>query len=185
MRLGVTGVPGTGKTVVARELSKRLKLEYFNVEDIIISQKLYREYDVERESYVIDVDRSIKWFEENNRNNAVYEGLALAYIATKKWIDKIIILRCNPYILEERLRRKGFSYSKIRENIASEILDIIPSEVYKNFGNSNTVQIDNSGDFKVTLEKALKFVRDDIAENDYVDWLSLVAGKGDLNKYLG
>ena len=184
MRIGVTGTPGTGKTTFSKELSRRLNLKYVNIEDIIIQENLHMGFDESRDSYILDIERAYKRMLEIAESNTVYEGLSLAYLADEEWLDKIIILRCNPYILEKRLAEKGFKPEKIKENIASEILDVIPSEVYSRFNRENVLQIDNSKDLEKAVEKAVRFINGEDVESDYVDWLGLIAEKNDIKRFL-
>jgi len=184
MRIGVTGAPGTGKTTFSKALSKRLMFEYINLEDIIIAEKLYTGYDELRGSYILDIDNAYKRVVELSSPNTIYEGLSIAYLADESWLDKIVILRCNPYILEKRLIEKGFDINKIRENIATEILDIIPAEVYSRFDRGKTIQIDNSGDLENSLDKAYRFILGEDIEDDHVDWLGLISINDDINRFL-
>lgn len=184
MKVGVTGVPGTGKTTFSKELSRRLNLKYVNVEDIIIKENLHMGFDESYDSYILDIDRAYKRMLEIAEPNTIYEGLSVAYLADDEWLDKVIILRCNPYILEERLIKKGFKPDKIKENIASEILDVIPSEVYSRFNRENVIEIDNSVDLERALEKAVKFIKGEDIESDYIDWLGLIAENNDIKRFL-
>ena len=40
----------------------------------------------------------------------------------------IIVLRCSPPVLAERLQARGYSEAKVKENVQSEILDVILCE---------------------------------------------------------
>ncbi len=184
MKIGVTGTPGTGKTTFSKELSRRLYLKYVNIEDIIINENLHMGYDETRGSYILDIDRAYRKMLEISEPNTVYEGLSIAYLADEEWLDKIIILRCNPYVLEKRLAEKGFSPEKIRENVASEILDVIPSEVYSRFDRRKTIQIDNSNDLEKSVDKAIRFIKGEEVDNDHVDWLGLVTERNDIRRFL-
>jgi adenylate kinase len=42
--------------------------------------------------------------------------------------DRIIVLRCAPETLAGRLRERGYSESKVTENVQAEILDVILCE---------------------------------------------------------
>lgn len=180
----MTGTPGTGKTTFSKALSQRLNYRYVNIEDIIVNENLHKGYDEARDSYILDIDKAYNRMLEISEPNTIYEGLSIAYLADEEWLDKVIILRCNPYILEKRLTEKGFKPEKIRENIASEILDIISSEVYSRFNIEKTIQIDNSGDLERGVEKAVRFLMGEDVESDYVDWLGLIAEKNDIKRFL-
>lgn len=43
--------------------------------------------------------------------------------------DAIVLLRCDPLVLVERLRARGWSEAKVRENVEAEALDVLAAEV--------------------------------------------------------
>ena len=185
MKIGVTGTPGTGKTTFSKLLASRLKYKYFNLEDFIINNKLYLEYDDTRGSYVLDLENAYKIFKQHMTDDTIYEGLSLAYLLDNELFDYVILLRCNPYELENRLREKGFSEDKIRENVQAEILDVVAYEVYSRVDRNKVIQIDNSSDLNTKVEKALNIILNKTPNQcDKVDWLGLIAQKGDIKKFL-
>jgi len=185
MKIGVTGTPGTGKTIFAKTLASQLKYDYFNLEDFIIKNKLYIEYDETRDSYVLDIEKAYDKFREVVSDNTVYEGLSVAYILDNELFDYVILLRCNPYELERRLKKKGFSEEKVRENIQAEILDVIAYEVFNKVDREKVIQIDNSNDLEEKVEKVINIVLHKTrGECDEVDWLSMIVEKGDIKRFL-
>ncbi len=125
MRILITGTPGTGKTSVSKRLSQLIKMEVVHLNDIIFEKNIYKEYDKERESYVVDLEkmeRICKAYE-----NVIIEG-HLAHYCMRDG-DIIIILRANPLTLKKRLKRRGYNIKKIEENVEAEIVDAITQEV--------------------------------------------------------
>ena len=55
-----TGTPGTGKTKVARFLSKALRYTYVDVHSLLRSKKLWSSYDNRRKCYVVDKTKLVK-----------------------------------------------------------------------------------------------------------------------------
>ncbi len=182
MIIGVTGSPGTGKSTFAVELAVRLGYKVFNVEDFIVKNGLYIGFDVERGSYILDIDKAVKRFNEVLSDGYIYEGLSLAYLVSERF-DYVIVLRCNPYVLEDRLVRKGFDRGKILENIQAEILDIVLSEVLNRVSREKVIQIDNSYNLEIGVEKVLNILNGMGGSGDSVDWLGLINKKGDLNRF--
>ena len=126
-RVILTGTPGVGKTTVAKLLASRLKYKYVSLNDEIFKRKAYKEYDKERESYVIDIKQLEKICEELPKNKVIIEGHLAHYCKG----DIIIVLRCAPIKLKQRMRKKGFNAKKIDENLQAEILDVILQETYE------------------------------------------------------
>ena len=102
MLTGITGTPGCGKTTVAETLRNRgvqiLDLKT-TVSPFVIGN--------EDESDIIDTDA---WREELVKSGI--DGFAEGLLAHYLPCDKLIILRCRPDVLTERLKGRGYSPEK-------------------------------------------------------------------------
>ncbi|MBR6447047.1 MAG: adenylate kinase family protein, partial [Methanomicrobium sp.] len=115
MMVSITGIPGTGKTAV----SSLLKEKGYSVtaqNDTI--GKYILERDEERDAIVIDEDL---WADEF----PVFDGIVEGHITHLLPSDRVIVLRCRPDVLEDRLRKRGYSAAKVKENVLAEALDTI------------------------------------------------------------
>ena len=50
--------------------------------------------------------------------------------------DLVIVLRCNPDVLKERLSTRNWKDAKIHENVSAEILGICTEESYELYGDN-------------------------------------------------
>jgi adenylate kinase len=57
--------------------------------------------------------------------HVVVEG----HFAHEMDVDGIVLLRCDPLVLVERLRARGWKEEKVRENVEAEALDVLAAEV--------------------------------------------------------
>lgn len=123
--VAITGTPGTGKTSVAAELRSR-GLEVVDLGEHIRVHGLLGEYDEGRETYEVDLDLLNSSLEEyRGRGGDVFmEGHLSHYMDC----GTIVVLRCEPEVLAGRLRARGYGEAKVRENVQSEILDVILCE---------------------------------------------------------
>ena len=132
--IGITGTPGTGKTLVANELRFRgipvLDLKT-TVQDFIL------EHDDEIGADIIDIDA---WAEQNTDIDGFVEGAIAHYLPC----DKIIVLRCRPDILMRRLASRGYSERKVKENAEAEALDVILIEAVDAFPTEQIYEIDTT-----------------------------------------
>ncbi len=149
MIIALSGTPGTGKTSTAKRLND---CNIINLNRLIKEHKLYTGVDHKRNSLIADqkkvqkkVNREVQNINHGDLNNTtVIEG----HLSHKlENIDAVIVLRCHPSVLKQRLGERGYSKSKIQENIEAEALDIILSEaaqaceqVYEINTTRNTVQ---------------------------------------------
>ncbi len=120
--ISLTGTPGTGKTT----MSQSLRDCGYNVVDLsafIRENGLLGEYDSEMGSYDVDVaklDEALK--DTRDSEELVFLEGHLSHFLT---CDKIIVLRCHPGVLENRLESRGYDREKVLENIQAEVLDVI------------------------------------------------------------
>ncbi|MDO5845664.1 MAG: AAA family ATPase [Methanocorpusculum sp.] len=134
MLTGITGTPGTGKTSVAAELRRR-GIPVLDLKTTVAPYVL--EHDDAAGADVVDVDA---WAAANAGLDGVVEGAFAHYLAC----DKIIVLRCRPDVLEERLAPRGYSAEKIRENAESEALDGILIETADAYADEQIYEIDTT-----------------------------------------
>lgn len=118
MKIAITGTPGTGKTVAAEGL-RRKGFEVMSVEQIIESHGIEKEYDEASDSYLVDTEELQRIPLEGN--TPFIEGHLSHYTD----VDVIVVLRCHPAVLRERLLERGYSEKKLTENVMAEILDVI------------------------------------------------------------
>jgi len=57
----------------------------------------------------------------------------------------VIVLRCEPSVLEDRLSERGDSEQKAKENAESEALDVVLSEAVDQHGQDAVYEIDTTG----------------------------------------
>jgi len=115
MLIALTGTPGTGKSTVADELSRRGH-PVVRANDTIGPYII--EEDEERKAHVIDTDR---WCDEFS----IKEGIVEGHLTHLLPAGRVIVLRCRPDILKERLAARGYHDEKIAENVEAELLDVV------------------------------------------------------------
>lgn len=121
----LTGTPGTGKSSVSEELRRR-GYDVLDGKSFIVENGLRGGYDAERDTYEVDLDELNDALEEfRSKDWPVVFDSHLSHFMDS---SGIIVLRCSPPVLAERLRVRGYSEAKVRENVQAEILDEILCE---------------------------------------------------------
>ncbi len=125
----VSGTPCTGKTTLARKLSKQFNYKYIDVNKIIKDNKLNEKYDKKRRCYIVDIKKLNKLLIKliNAKENLVIDS-HLSHYLSKKYVDLCIITKCDLKVLEKRLKKRKYNKSKIRENLDCEIFDVCLNE---------------------------------------------------------
>lgn len=134
MRVAVTGTPGTGKTTATGQLSSELEVLHLN--DAIEAEGLTDGTDEARGSWVADLDAVADWLD--GRDDVVVES-HLAHLVDA---DRVVVLRCRPDVLVERLRDRGEPDAKAAENAEAEALDLILAEAVERHGEAAVYEID-------------------------------------------
>jgi len=141
VRLALTGTPGTGKTTVASRLADdpTFDLPVVHLNEAIREHGLWSERDEARDSLVADLDAIRAWLDEDGPGD---DCLVDSHLAHHLDADRVVVLRCRPDVLETRLRERGESAEKTRENAESEALDVILAEAVERHGADAVYEID-------------------------------------------
>lgn len=176
----ITGNPGVGKHTISKKLSQKLGFSILDLNQIAIQNKIYQKHD-----HTLDVDtkKLAKITKKLVKKDTIVVGHLAPYVIEKSQPRLAIILRKNPYRLIPIYKKRKYTKKKIIENIGSEILGIIEYDSIARFGMKKTRQINatnlspNQIINKIMLAIKRKF------KGDEVDWLDLVANKGDLARF--
>ena len=170
----ISGTPCTGKTTISEKLSEKLNWELVKINDLAISNNLVLGIDEDKGYKIIDVDALndllLKIISEHE--NLIVEG-HLSHLCSGA--DKLIVLRCRPEILKERLALRNYSSSKINENLEAEALGVCSAESLDIYDN-NVYELDVSD---LAINEAVSILMDVIngqkdlsfGEIDFMDWL--------------
>jgi adenylate kinase len=162
MMCGITGTPGTGKSMIGTELARRGHTVVHLTDTVgpyVIGE------DEERDARIIDVDR---WSAEFIPVDGFVEG----HIAHLLPCDRIVVLRCRPDELRARLAQRKYRQTKIRENADAEALDVCLIETVEEFEPSQILELDTTGhDALWCADRIEGFARGEIpADFGHIDW---------------
>ncbi len=132
--MAVTGTPGTGKTTATELLETDLDVVHLN--EAIREEGLYERVDEERDSVVADMDAVAEWLD--GRDDVVIDS----HLAHHLDVDRVVVLRCRPDVLEDRLVERGEGEASAAENAESEALDLILSEAVDTHGFDSVYEIE-------------------------------------------
>lgn len=166
MMWGITGTPGTGKSMVADELARRgHTVVHINdtVQPYIIGK------DEDRDTQEIDTER---WAREFVTVNGFVEG----HFAHLLSCDRIVVLRCRPDELKKRLMIRNYRIEKIRENAEAEALDVCLIETVEGHDPSHILEIDTTDHDPVYCATQIeRFAQGEIpAAFGTIDWSSFL-----------
>ncbi len=129
MIIAVSGTPGTGKTTVAKSLSKLPGHSYVDVKKLIKDRRLSLGKDRKRDCDIIDhyeLNRILIKMIKSDRNLVIDSHLS--HMLPKRDVDACVVTSCSLKELKKRLKARGYSSGKIRENLDAEIFDTCRTE---------------------------------------------------------
>lgn len=166
MMCGITGTPGTGKSMIGDELARRGH-RVVHLTDTVGPYVIGD--DEKRDVQVIDVER---WVAEFTPVDGFVEG----HFAHLLPCDRIVVLRCRPDELAARLKQRKYREAKIRENAEAEALDSCLIETVEDYDPGRIFELDTTGrDAPYCAGRIEAFVRDEIpAGFGNIDWSSFL-----------
>ncbi len=158
MNLLVTGTPGTGKTTLAKNLGKKLKLKVINEKDFALQNSLGSFNDEnELEIPLKEFEKKANEFLKKNKN-VVFEGHVLCEM--KLNVDKVILIKMDPEQLEMRLEQRSYSPEKIMDNVFCEGIEYVKKHLLKNYQKESIIEVISASTSKTTLAKVLLALND-------------------------
>jgi adenylate kinase len=131
MIICITGVPGVGKSTIAKKLAEQIGAVLIDIYDFAIKSNLYEEYDEAEQTYIIDENKLFQeidnYIKKLNSKYIIIEG-NFAHLYDK--CDLYIVIKSDPNILYERLsKERNYPYNKIFTNIWAMNLEVIEDEL--------------------------------------------------------
>ena len=167
--VALTGSPGTGKSTLASRL-KEHGLSVITVEEIARDVNALSQSET---GFEVEISKLVHWAWDGSED-CIVDG----HLSHHCSIDAIIVLRCHPSELRERLRqRDDYGFEKIESNVEWELLSGVWSDIIASHPQVKVMELDTTNQ-QVSLETILDFisnhdasksVQDSIA--DSIDWI--------------
>ena len=185
----VTGTPGVGKTIVSERLAEKLGAVHIDVADLIRREGIAGGYDEKRQTLIADDEKLAKRVQQiiaKTSKTVIVDGHFATEAVPKGYVTKVILLRCHPKQLEQRMLEKGFQGAKLRENLAAEILDVCLTDAVNAVGVEKVCEV-NTTDKAVddTIKEIVSILRKaKRCRVGVVNCLGQLEMEGSLDKYL-
>jgi adenylate kinase len=152
----ITGTPGAGKTTI----SSQIDLPYYNIFELANRLECIDGYDEIRNASIIDEHKlKVKletWLNSIRDPLIIIEG-HISNIISKKYLSHCFVLSPPQSIIFERLKKRGYSKDKIRENMDAHILKECYYDALENYGKNNITEI-----FEIDTEKIKAHIKNSI-----------------------
>jgi adenylate kinase len=124
LAIGISGTPGTGKTAVGQLVAQQTSATFLDLSQVVKDQKLFEGRDHTRDTFIADLEalqQHILHVVSQSKEKYVIVGHFVDELSDEIF-QAIIILRCDPFVLIQRLRERQWPETKIVENLQAEIL---------------------------------------------------------------
>jgi adenylate kinase len=144
--IAISGTPGTGKTEAGVILAKHLNAEFIELGQVIKEQQFHYGEDLARGTLIANIEGLqeylINRFEDSPKRYIVVGHFA--DLVPKGSLTILVVLRCHPVILAQRLEARQWSSMKILENLQAEILGTCITEALSQHDREKIFEIDTS-----------------------------------------
>tara|TARA_A100000164_G_C21924151_1_gene782173 strand:- start:663 stop:1205 length:543 start_codon:yes stop_codon:yes gene_type:complete len=172
IRVGLTGSPGVGKTTVS-SLLVECGFSVESVEMIAEKYECIEDVDPKDGARAVDIEELASYLDsewsDRPKSKLVIDGHLSHFLP----VDCLIVLRCAPEILKQRLSSRGYSDSKISENVDWEIIGSAWNEVNDEIP---LIEFDSSSQSSESVAKSiLNWIEDGCKPNrplNPIDWIS-------------
>lgn len=179
MSIVITGNPGVGKHTISDEIAKRFELEIIDINSVAKEEGLFEK---NIDSNDVDVEKLKKILAAKVSEKNLIVGHLAPYVLDKNQLEKIIILRRDPYDLMNTYRDRKYTEKKCKENAGSEILGIIAHDSISKFKEKSFQVNTSEKSIQEVIERVANIISNS-AKSEDVDWLELVTKNNDLKKF--
>jgi adenylate kinase len=164
--IAISGVPGTGKTVVAHIVAKKTGANLIEIKKLIGKEIKYK-IDKKRNTKIVDIS-SVQHVVSKHLKNGL--NIIEGHYAHLLKADRVIVLRTSPAVLERRLKLRKWSIEKIHENIECELLDEITQESLKVHSAKRVFEIDTTKRSPYVIADKVIDLNTSNHRTAYIDW---------------
>lgn len=141
----ITGVPGTGKTTVAKLLSQKTGAALIDINKLVEVLRLYSGTDREDGAKLVrmkELEEEMSSAIKSEKHSLIAEGHLGCEM--KLPVQRVIVLRCEPKTLRQRMASRNYPPAKASANALSEALDYCTVWSEKNYGKRKVWEIDTT-----------------------------------------
>ncbi|CAO2821293.1 unnamed protein product [Amaranthus hypochondriacus] len=124
----VTGTPGTGKTTIASALAEAAQLRHVNIGELVKEKNLHDGWDEELDCHIINEDLVCDELEDMMEEGGIIVDYHGCDFFPERWFDRVVVLQTENSILYDRLSKRGYTGSKLSNNIECEIFQVLLEE---------------------------------------------------------
>ena len=178
-RISITGTPGCGKSSLAKYAIDVKKFGLMQISELAEKYGFIGKMDNDDGARPIDIDGLSQLLEEKWKLPPARNTFIDGHLSHLLPVDAIVILRCNPEILSQRNKARGWSEAKIKENEEWELLGGAWSE-HDEWKGVPCLELNSTArDVEALFEEIEHWLRDGFKPDgpeEEIDWVSVLHG---------
>lgn len=185
----ITGTPCVGKTTIAKALTEKFNAEYINLTNYAKSHNLTLDEDKKRQTTIIN-EKSMrqeleKTIQDSTNKTIIIDGHYAPAVTPFELVSNVFVLRRNPKELKILMQNRGYTETKLWENLSAEILDSCLIEAIQT-QQGKVCEIDTTSKpaDKVTAEILEVLGNPKKCCLGFIDWLGMLEKEGLTDNYL-
>jgi adenylate kinase len=173
--IGISGVPGVGKSALATRLSRELGLVAIELSEFAVRGNYIIAYDHERKSYIVDEHRLSRAVEELAKAQGPLIIVShFVEIVPRDVLELVVVLRRSPADLIHILEERGWDRRKVAENVEAELLGVCTANAIEELGEEMVVEVDATAktvEELATEALGIVFGEKPVYHGSSIDWL--------------
>lgn len=183
-RIAITGTPGSGKTTLAEfalaNSNAGWLLSVISDKELAEKNGVLGEIDSNDGARPIDVEKLATTLSEQWKQYPDCDMLIDGHLSHLLPVDAIVIIRCNPEVLQIRMKERGWSKSKIDENAEWELLGAAWNDEPE-WGETPVLELDSTETSVDSLFSHIEaWARDGFkpkSPEQRIDWITVLHGE--------
>ncbi|OCK81266.1 P-loop containing nucleoside triphosphate hydrolase protein [Lepidopterella palustris CBS 459.81] len=156
----ITGTPGVGKTTHAELLARNAGLKHLSINQIVKDEKFHEGWDDELQTWIVDEDKLLDHLEILVAPGGCILDWHACDLFPKRWVDLVVVIRCDSTTLYDRLTARGYKGKKLEENMDAEIMEVLLDEAKEAYDEEIVVELksDEAEDVEANVERIEKWI---------------------------
>mmetsp|Transcript_95320 Transcript_95320/g.132379 ORF Transcript_95320/g.132379 Transcript_95320/m.132379 type:complete len:174 (-) Transcript_95320:104-625(-) len=156
----VTGTPGVGKTTFCEALAGSTLLQHLEVSKMVREKRLYKEWDDELDCSIFDEEMVYDALEPLLEAGGCVIDFHSSAFLDDGLLDLVVVLRADTSTLYDRLERRHYPESKVKQNVEAEIFQTCLDEAREAFEETELAIWELPHDTEEHMQEALERVQE-------------------------
>jgi broad-specificity NMP kinase len=177
----IGGCPASGKRTIGLNLSMVTGIPFLEYSSYLLAAGAAM---VVKGEVVIDESKAEDVFDGLTGEHIISGTYALRLVDPDE-VSRVIIIRCNPFVLFYRYLIRNYELVKIRENLTAEFIDKCLSETLELIEKERVMQVDSTYETPYTIAiRISRALKSNYPIFDKVDWLTYIDNQNKLKRLM-